>query len=259
MRSARSRISRRHAWRQAGPIWRTAARSNFRRRSTNSNGESSRTRRRSARSGRKLARLHGSSSSGSGGFPISRCRFRRLRRTGSAHSTTTFGRRLYEFFADVRPLEDFRGAICGGTYDRDMLKEAGMISAMYAVNIGLLAEKRHAYEDAVAEAQVEAGRLPDLEGQRFEGGANERRELVPQAQSGPGRPSFLRGAVPAGPAQPDQHRPKVGRTEGGSRAGLADGIVGHRLQEPPLGPARESPFEYGEHCFLCVPAIARRS
>ena len=30
---------------------------------------------------------------------------------------------LYEFFADVRPLEDFRGAICGGTYDRDMLKE----------------------------------------------------------------------------------------------------------------------------------------
>jgi len=28
-----------------------------------------------------------------------------------------------------------------GTYDRDMLKEAGVISTVYAVNIGLLAEK----------------------------------------------------------------------------------------------------------------------
>jgi len=35
---------------------------------------------------------------------------------------------LYEFFVDVRPLEDFRGAISGGTYDRDMMKEAGVIS-----------------------------------------------------------------------------------------------------------------------------------
>src|ERR1035438_6592009 len=60
---------------------------------------------------------------------------------------------LYEFFVDVRPLEDFRGAICGGTYDRDMMKEAGMISTVYAVNIGLLAERRHLYENAVAEAQ----------------------------------------------------------------------------------------------------------
>ena len=71
------------------------------------------------------------------GFRSSHADFRQLLQTESANSTTTFGRKLYEFFADVRPLEDFRGAICGGIYDRDMLKEAGMISTMYAVNIGL--------------------------------------------------------------------------------------------------------------------------
>jgi hypothetical protein len=53
---------------------------------------SSRIRRRLARSARKLARLRGSSSSASSGFPIFRCRFRVPRRTGSAHFTTTFGR-----------------------------------------------------------------------------------------------------------------------------------------------------------------------
>ena len=77
---------------------------------------------------------------------------------------------LYEFFADVRPLEDFRGAICGGTYDRDMLKEAGTISTVYAVNIGLLAEKRHAYEAALAEAQSKLDAFPISKAERFEGG-----------------------------------------------------------------------------------------
>ena len=98
---------------------------------------------------------------------------------------------LYEFFADVRPLEDFRGAICGGTYDRDMLKEAGMISTVYAVNIGLLAEKRHAYEDAVARSSIEAGRLPDLEGERFEGGSQRAKSVGSQTQSGSSRASLL--------------------------------------------------------------------
>ena len=85
---------------------------------------------------------------------------------------------LYEFFVDVRPLEDFRGAICGGTYDRDMLKEAGMISTVYAVNIGLLAEKRHAYENAVAEAQSKLDAFPISKASASKEAANERRALV---------------------------------------------------------------------------------
>jgi hypothetical protein len=85
---------------------------------------------------------------------------------------------LYEFFADVRPLEDFRGAICGGTYDRDMLKEAGVISTVYAVNIGLLAEKRHAYEDAVREAQSKLDAFPISKASASKEAANERRALV---------------------------------------------------------------------------------
>ena len=32
---------------------------------------------------------------------------------------------------------------------------------------------------------------------------------------------------------------------------------GTLLQDPPLGSARESTFEYGKHCILCVPAIPR--
>jgi hypothetical protein len=32
-----------------------------------------------------------------------------------------------------------------------MLKEAGVISTVYAVNIGLLSEKRQAYESALAD------------------------------------------------------------------------------------------------------------
>jgi hypothetical protein len=85
---------------------------------------------------------------------------------------------LYELFADVRPLEDFRGAICGGTYDRDMLKEAGTISAIYAVNIGLLAEKRHAYEKALAEAQSNLDAFPITKASASKEAANHRRELV---------------------------------------------------------------------------------
>jgi hypothetical protein len=85
---------------------------------------------------------------------------------------------LYEFFTDVRPLDDFRGAICGGTYDRDMLKEAGTISTVYAVNIGMLAEKRHAYEKALAEAQSNLDAFPISKASASKEAANQRRELV---------------------------------------------------------------------------------
>lgn len=77
-------------------------------------------------------------------------------------------KKINDFFADVRPLEDFRGAICAGNYDRDMYQEAGIISTMYAVNIGLLAEKRQAYERALEQAQKDleafsASRSPSKE------------------------------------------------------------------------------------------------
>ena len=57
-------------------------------------------------------------------------------RIGALHNHVR--KELYEFFADVRPLEDFRGAICGGTYDRDILKEAGVISTVYAVRLSAM-------------------------------------------------------------------------------------------------------------------------
>ena len=84
---------------------------------------------------------------------------------------------IYELFADVRPLEDFRGAICGGIYDRNMLHEAGMLSAMYAVNIGLVAEKRRTYEDALTKAQEELDAFPIATARASKEGANRRREL----------------------------------------------------------------------------------
>jgi hypothetical protein len=84
---------------------------------------------------------------------------------------------VYELFADVRPLEDFRGAICGGIYDRDMQHEAGMLSAMYAVNIGMVAEKRRTYEDALTKAQEELDAFPAAAARASKEGANRRREL----------------------------------------------------------------------------------
>jgi len=50
-----------------------------------------------------------------------------------------------------------------------MLKEAGMISTVYAVNIGLLAENATPTK-CRGRGSVKARRLPDLESQRFEGG-----------------------------------------------------------------------------------------
>jgi hypothetical protein len=84
---------------------------------------------------------------------------------------------VYELFAEVRPLEDFRGAICGGIYDRDMLQEASMLSAMYAVNIGLVAEKRRTYKDELTKAQDELDAFPVAAARASKEGANRRRDL----------------------------------------------------------------------------------
>jgi hypothetical protein len=53
-----------------------------------------------------------------------------------------------------------------------------MISTVYAVNIGLLAEKRHAYENAVAEAQSKLDTFPISKANASKEAANERRALV---------------------------------------------------------------------------------
>jgi hypothetical protein len=58
------------------------------------------------------------------------------------------------------------------------MKEAGMISTVYAVNIGLLAEKRHAYENAVAEAQSKLDAFPISKASTSKEAATERRALA---------------------------------------------------------------------------------
>jgi hypothetical protein len=69
--------------------------------------------------------------------------------------------------------------------------ESGVISTVYAVNIGLLAEKRHTYEDAVAEAQSKLDAFPTSKASTSKEAANERRALVRQTQSSPGCASLL--------------------------------------------------------------------
>ena len=84
---------------------------------------------------------------------------------------------LDDFFSDVRPVEDFRGAICGGSYDREMRDEVYAVNKMYAVNIGLLMEKRAAYVAALASAQTELDEVPIAEARASKEGAARRKAL----------------------------------------------------------------------------------
>ena len=61
---------------------------------------------------------------------------------------------LDDFFSDIRPLEDFRGLIVNGRFDREMYAEAGQIARIYGVNIALTLGKREKYRQAVTEADV---------------------------------------------------------------------------------------------------------
>jgi hypothetical protein len=75
---------------------------------------------------------------------------------------------LDDFFSDVRPLEDFRGLIVNGRFDRDMYAEAVQIATIYGVNISLIMKKRQKYQQAVvdAEAAVNACDLDDMVARR---------------------------------------------------------------------------------------------
>ena len=87
---------------------------------------------------------------------------------------------LDDFFSDVRPTEDFRGAICGGAYDRDMQAEAGAIVRMYGMNISLLLERRARYERALLSAQQTLDEFPTAEARASQEGAKRRKELIRQ-------------------------------------------------------------------------------
>jgi hypothetical protein len=82
-----------------------------------------------------------------------------------------------DFFSDVRPVEDFRGAICGGSYGRDMQEEVSAVSRFYSANIGMMQEKRAGYHAAAAAAQKEFDEFPISEARRSQEGARRRREL----------------------------------------------------------------------------------
>lgn len=62
---------------------------------------------------------------------------------------------LNRFFAEIASLSDFRGLIAGDAFTREIYRECGVISTFYAVNIGLMAERRQRLEKAAAEAEAE--------------------------------------------------------------------------------------------------------
>ena len=84
---------------------------------------------------------------------------------------------VHELFSYVRPLEDFRGAICGGAYDREMQREVYMLSKMYAINVGLLMEKRDTYIAAVAVAQKALDDFPVSQARATKEGMAHRKDL----------------------------------------------------------------------------------
>jgi hypothetical protein len=97
---------------------------------------------------------------------------------------------LYEFFADVRPLEDFRGAMRRRLRPRHAERGGRDFD-------GVRREHRLARREApglrrrTGGRSIEARCLPDLEGRRFEGGCQRAKSIGSEAQSGPGRPSLL--------------------------------------------------------------------
>ena len=62
---------------------------------------------------------------------------------------------LNRFFSETAPLSDFRGLVAGEAFTREIYRECGVISTFYAVNIGLMAERRKKLEKALEEAEAE--------------------------------------------------------------------------------------------------------
>jgi len=49
----------------------------------------------------------------------------------------------------------FRGLIAGDPFSREVYRECGIVSTFYAVNIGLVVERRRKFEKALEEAEAE--------------------------------------------------------------------------------------------------------
>jgi hypothetical protein len=62
---------------------------------------------------------------------------------------------LNRFFSETAPLSDFRGLIAGDPFSREIYRECGIVSTFYAVNIGLVVERRRKFEKALEEAEAE--------------------------------------------------------------------------------------------------------
>jgi hypothetical protein len=62
---------------------------------------------------------------------------------------------LNRFFTETAPLSDFRGLIAGDPFSREIYRECGIVSTFYAVNIGLVVERRRKFEKALEEAEAE--------------------------------------------------------------------------------------------------------
>jgi inorganic triphosphatase YgiF len=139
-----------------------------------------------------------------------------------------------------------------------MMKEAGVISTVCPVNIGLLTEKRHAYESAVAEAQSKLDAFPISKASTSQAGANERRTLVRrrnQAQAAlhcheERSRQELRNLINIVRKRAER---RVDRGLDWLTAVWEIACKSRRRDE-----REESPFEYGEHRLLCLSAISRR-
>ncbi len=153
---------------------------------------------------------------------------------------------LNRFFSETAPLSDFRGLIAGEAFTREIYRECGVISTFYAVNIGLIAERRKKLEKALEEAECEVKKQRPR--------SSERGDL--QAQPSPGRVPLFRGAEPRGPQEPDPHGPHVGTAEEREPIGLPVRPTCDCVQER-NGVAGQGPPGDGIHRVLCLPTRTR--
>ena len=132
-----------------------------------------------------------------------------------------------------------------------------MISTVYAVNIGLLAEKRHTYEDAVAEAQSKLDAFPTSKASTSKEAANERRALVRKRNQAQAALHFYEERS----RQDLRNLINIVRNWAQRKEDHAldwfTALWDIACKSRRLGSTRESPFEYGEHCVLCISPISR--
>lgn len=68
------------------------------------------------------------------------------------HIYNVVRKEIEDLFTDVRPLNDFRGLLAQGDFDREMFDQAGFVSRVYGTNVSLLMERRKKYVEEVQAA-----------------------------------------------------------------------------------------------------------